>query len=178
MTLVMFNLLMLSKDYIQSVIEYENLVVRNLQVTQGYYRLSQGMKRCMGGKNVSWCSFATHASKTAGQALRHELMPGFLKSAMIRMAGYDNTFLFLTVGLGNQDPPLPEERHSRLGESLRRVSQLISQGNITVFEELAWPFASFIKTFKSDWNYDEEKLQAFLETNFQFGPLLEGDRIT
>ncbi len=82
---------MLTKDYIQSIVEREDLVVRNLQVTQGYYRLSQGMRRCTSGKNVSWCSFATHASKTAGQALRHELMPRFLRSGLIRLAGFENT---------------------------------------------------------------------------------------
>jgi hypothetical protein len=170
----MYNLPMLTKDYIQSIVESENLVVRNLQVTQGYYRLSKGMKRGISGKNVSWCSFATHASKTAGQALRHELMPRFLKSAMIRMAGYENTFLFLNEGLGDPDRPLTEDHNSRLGEALRRVSLLISDGNITVFEELAWPFASFINTFKRDYVYDTGKLQAFLDEQFQPGPLSEG----
>jgi len=66
----------LTPEYIQSVIERDNLASRKLQVTQGYYRLSNGMRRCTCGTNVSWCSFAAHASKTAGQALRHELKPG------------------------------------------------------------------------------------------------------
>ncbi len=29
-----------TREYIQSVVEQDNLVVRNLQVTQGYYRIS------------------------------------------------------------------------------------------------------------------------------------------
>jgi hypothetical protein len=165
---------MLTGEYIQSVIERDNLVVRNLQVTQGYYRLSQGMKRYTSGKNVSWCSFATHASKTAGQALRHELMPGYLKSAMIRMAGYENTFLFLSEGILEPDQAKTGEQNSRMGKALRRVSQLISEGNITVFEELAWPFSSFLRTFKKDWEYDEGKLGAFLDEQFKPGPLVEG----
>jgi hypothetical protein len=164
----------LTKDYIQSVVERENLVVRNLQVTQGYYRLSQGMKRYASGRNVSWCSFATHASKTAGQALRHELMPRILKSAMIRLAGYQNTFLFLNEGIGSPDQHSPGEANSRLAEALRRVSLLISDGNITVFRELAWPFADFIETFRKDWVRDESKLQAFLDEQFTPGPLAQG----
>ncbi len=173
----MYNLSMpaaLTEEYIQSIIERDNLVVRNLQVTQGYYRLSQGMKRYMSGTNVNWCAFATHASKTAGQALRHELMPGLLKSAMIRMAGYDNTFVFFGEELGNPDQLLTGESNSRLGKALRQVSLLISDGNITVFRELALPFASFINTFKRDWIYDEGKLLAFLDENLQAGPLSEG----
>jgi hypothetical protein len=50
-----------------------------------------------------------------------------------------------------------------LGEAFRQVSLLVSDGNITVFDELAWPFASFISTFKDDWDYDLGKLQAFLD---------------
>lgn len=165
---------MITKDYIQSIVERENLVVRNLQVTQGYYRLSQGMRRCTSGKNVSWCSFATHASKTAGQALRHELMPRLLRSAMIRLAGYEDTFVFFSKGLGDPDQLLAGVGDSRLGEVLRRVSLLISQGNSIVFEELAWPFASFIRSFSKDWDYDLGKLQAFLDEHFQPGPLHEG----
>ena len=164
----------LTEDYIQSIVESENLVVRNLQVTQGYYRLSQGMKRCMSGTNVNWCSFATHASKTAGQALRHESMPRFLRSAMIRLAGFENTFLFLNEGIEAHSHASAGEHESRLGEALRRLSQLVSDGNITVFRELVWPFASYIATFKKDWVYDKGKLQAFLDKNLQPGPLQEG----
>ena len=70
---------------------------------------------------------------------------------MIRLGRYENTFLFLNEGLGDQNQPLPGKQNSRLGKALRQVSTLVSQGNITVFEELAWPFASFINTFKRDW---------------------------
>ena len=165
---------MLTKDYIQSIIDSKNLVVRNLQVTQGYYRISSALKKCVSSKNVNWTSFATHASKTAGQALRHELMPGLMKSAMIRMSGYDNTYMFFSEGLGSGDLPLFEDQNTRLGEAFRQVSMLISDGNITVFDELAWPFTSFINTFKDDWGYDTGKLQGFLDEHLVKGPLSEG----
>jgi hypothetical protein len=165
---------LLTKDYIQSVIQRENLVVRNLQVTQGYYRISNAMKKYVSSKNVNWTSFATHASKTAGQALRHELMPGLLKSSLLRMGGYENTFMFLNEGLGSVEPQLSEDQNSRLGEAFRHVSLLVSDGNITVFEELAMPFTAFIDSFKDDWYYNEVKLQEFLDENFEPGPLSEG----
>ncbi len=165
---------MLTKDYIQSVIERENLVVRNLQVTQGYYRISSAMKKYVSSKNVNWTSFATHASKTAGQALRHELMPGLLKIITAADGGYENTFMFLNEGLGSIEPQLSDDQNSRLGEAFRHVSLLVSDGNITVFEELAMPFTAFIDCFKDDWEYDDVKLQAFLDVNFEPGPLSEG----
>ena len=165
---------MLTREYIQTVIARENLVVRNLQVTQGYYRISNAMRKYVSTKNVNWTSFATHASKTAGQALRHELMPGLLKSSMLRMGGYDNTFMFLNEGLGSVEPQLSEDQNNRLGEAIRHVSMLVSDGNITVFEELALPFTAFIESFKDDWDYAEGKLQLFLDDNFIAGPLSEG----
>jgi hypothetical protein len=164
----------LTKAKIQSIVNHDNLVVRNLQVTQGYYRLSQGMRRLMSNKNASWCAFATHASKTAGQALRHELMPRIMKSAMIRMAGYDNTYLFFDDALGEPDPKLTEENRSLLAEALKRVSLLISAGNTLVFDELAWPFASFVNTFSREWDYDEVKLYTFFQEHFRPGPLERG----
>jgi hypothetical protein len=165
---------MLTKEYIQSVIERENLVVRNLQVTQGYYRISSALKKYVSSKNVNWTTFATHASKTAGQALRHELMPRLLKSSMLRLGGYDNTFMFLNEGLASADLQLSDDQNSRLGEAFRQVSLLISDGNITVFDELALPFTNFINTFKDDWTYDKVKFQAFLDENLIPGPLTEG----
>ncbi|HSG18078.1 MAG TPA: hypothetical protein VLE70_17415 [Anaerolineae bacterium] len=165
---------MLTQGYIQSIVESENLIVRNLQVTQGYYRLSEGMKRCLSSRNVNWCSFATHASKTAGQALRHELMPRLLRSATIRKAGFENTFLFLNEGIGAKDRPQLGNHDGRLAEALRRLSHLVSDGNIVVFRELAWPFAAFITTFRKDWVYDQGRLLAFLDEHLERGPLEQG----
>jgi hypothetical protein len=164
----------LTAEYIQSVVENEDLIVRNLQVTQGYYRLSQAMKRYMSDKNVNWCAFATHASKTAGQALRHELMPRYLRRLMIRRAGYENTFVFFKDGLGSPAGEALEDHESRVGEALVHMSKLVSDGNITVFEELAWPFAGFVKRFKKDWIRDQGKLLAFLDEYLRPGPLSQG----
>lgn len=164
----------LDDNVIQSIVAHDNLVVRNLQVTQGYYRISEGMQLMLGDRNVSWCTFATHASKTAGQALRHELMPGLLKSAMMRMAGYDNTYFYLNEVLGHAHQPDLEAGKGRLAEAMRRVSLLVSEGNIIVFDELARPFVHFINTFAGDRRYNTRKLRAFLDAHFRHGPLERG----
>lgn len=164
----------LTRDVIQSIIDRDNLVVRNLQVTQGYYRLSEGMRWLIGGRNASWCSFAAHASKTAGQALRHELMPRLLKSAMIRLAGYDSTYVYLNDVLDRANQVPLGEKESRLAEAMRRVSLLVSEGNIIVFAELAWPFVRFIDAFSEDRAFDGRKLDAFLQQHFRPGPLDQG----
>lgn len=162
---------MLITPEIQEIVNQDNLVVRNLQITLGYYRLSQGMRKLMSTKNVSWVGFATHASKTAGRALRHEMMPKRLKSAMIRAAGFDSTYVFYTDALDKHKQNISEDSKNRLADALERVSLLISDGNVIVFRELAGPFSAFINTFSNDWQPDEEKFQAFLQENLTPGPV-------
>jgi hypothetical protein len=159
---------------IKSIVEHDNLVVRNLQITQGYYRLSQAMRKLIGSRNASWCAFATHASKTAGQALRHELMPGSLKSLMVRRAGFENTYFFFNEVLRKSAKPVDRRPATLVGAALERVSVLISRGNVLVFEELAWPFTSFANAFSGDWDRDEGKFQAFLRERFRPGSLAVG----
>lgn len=165
---------MLTQSEIQAIINRENLVVRNLQITQGYYRLSQGLRKAISRKNANWCTFATHASKTAGQALRHEMMPQLLKSAMIRLAGYDNTIIFFNDVLIDPNQAVTHEQRNLLAKVLKKVSMLVSEGNLKVFAELAWPFASLIDSFSTAWAYDEGKLQAFLSEHFRPGPIEAG----
>ena len=165
---------MLTHSEIQAIVNRENLVVRNLQITQGYYRLSEGLRKAISRKNANWCTFATHASKTAGQALRHEMMPQLLKSAMIRLAGYDNTIIFFNDVLIDPNQAVTHEHRNLLAKVLKKVSLLVSEGNLKVFAELAWPFASLIEAFTNAWAYDEGKLQAFLQEHFRPGPIETG----
>ena len=45
-------------------------VVRNLQITQSYGELSRAFAALTGGGPANWCTFATWASKQAGQTIR------------------------------------------------------------------------------------------------------------
>lgn len=162
---------MLTQSEIQAIVHHENLVVRNLQITQGYYRLSQGLRKVISHKNANWCTFATHASKTAGQALRHEMMPHLLKSAMVRLAGYDNTVIFFRDVLIDPDQEVTRAQRNLLARALKKVSLLVSEGNLRVFAELAGPFASLVETLSKEWFFSEDSLQTFLTGHFRSGPL-------
>ena len=161
--------LILTQTEIETIINRDDLVVRNLQITQGYYRLAKGLRKFMSSKNVNWFGFGTRASKTAGQALRHELMPHLMKSAMIRLAGYENTILFFNDVLDKSKPSPPNEMHNLLAEALKRVSLLVSAGNVLIFGELAWPVSNLINTFAHDWSYDEQKLLLFSNKHLRPG---------
>lgn len=164
----------LSRDNIQHIVQHDDLLLRNLQITQGYFRLSERMRRAIGSSNVSWCSFATHASKTAGQALRHELIPGSLKSAMIRLSGHADTFAFYNHVLADQERTAEQETANALAEALKKVSLLVSEGNMLVFKELGWPFLDFANRFRKAWAYNGADLGDFLEAHFRPGALEDG----
>ena len=166
----------LNDEMIGATLANPNLVVRNLQVTMGYYRLSRGMRRLIGDRNVSWVGMATYASKTAGQAIRHELMPKRLKSTLIRAAGYDATHMFIREELmaaatADASDDLSPEASSRLAEALRQVSLLVSEGNVMVYAELANPFLDLVEGHTRQWDRDDAAFEAFLTARLRPGPV-------
>ncbi len=163
----------ITKEEIDAIVNQKNLLIRNLQITLGYYKVGRRLRKFLGDSNVNWFGFGCYASKTAGQALRHEILPGPLKSAMIRAAGYDNTYMYLHNVLEKDDPTAPNP-DSLLAEVLSRVSLLVSKGNLMIFEELAWPFVDLVATFKRHWEPNEAELQPFLDKHLTPGPFEEG----
>ena len=58
-------------EEIDRIARHGDPIVRNLQITQCYSEIS----RCVGelfGYSANWCTFATWASKQAGQTIRQE----------------------------------------------------------------------------------------------------------
>ena len=60
-----------SVDEVRRIIAIENPVIRNLEITECYSRLS-GAFAARGGKGANWCTYATWASKQAGRTIRGE----------------------------------------------------------------------------------------------------------
>ena len=164
----------ITKEEIDAIVSQKNLLVRNLQITLGYYKVGRQLRQLVGDSNINWFGFGTYASKTAGQALRHEHLPSPLKSAMIRAAGYDNTYIYLHNVLDGEDDPATPTPDGLLSDVLSQVSLLVSQGNLMIFEELAWPFVDMVNTFAKKWEPDEDALQHFLDQHLRVGSFEEG----
>ncbi|MBK8431833.1 MAG: hypothetical protein IPL28_11345 [Chloroflexi bacterium] len=77
---------LLTKEEIDNIVSSKNLLLRNPQITQGYYETAGNAGAISRLRNVNWFAFGTYASKTAGRAIRHESLPRALKSALIRSA--------------------------------------------------------------------------------------------
>jgi hypothetical protein len=128
-------------------------VLRNLYITQRYHDLSLVLAETLGGPNVNWSTFATWASKTAGQSIRNEEVPPFVgdlvgdaeDDAMHRLGkiaaiiddivpttGFHASFLLAPVK-----------------ETLGTVSKSIGDGNLKVFAELAPLFVQFVEAMRA-----------------------------
>ena len=50
-------------------------MLRNLRITECYHRLSHELAAAVDAGNANWSTFATWASKTAGNWIRNEEVP-------------------------------------------------------------------------------------------------------
>ena len=125
-----------------------NPVLRNLLITQRYHDLSHALAAAIGADHANWSTFATWASKTAGQAIRGEEVPDELARVLAAQVRFEER---LAASLGS----LPGLGHVRLDRSVAAVahaivaeiSAQIADGNLRVFAELAPLFARFAALF-------------------------------
>jgi len=66
-------------EAVEAVIGNPDPVIRNVQITQSYHELNLAVDRHLADANISWCAFATWASKQAGQFIRNEEAPPKLR---------------------------------------------------------------------------------------------------
>ena len=159
-------------DLVERVIARDDdATLRNLQITQSYHDLSQGIAALVCGRNANWCTFATWASKQAGAFIRNEEIPapvtGFLglepggqrSFAHERHARRRDDLLSLTTSLLRRSWFL-----DYIGCTVGDVSRCIAEGNLRVYAELGPIFARFLQTFDRDDPRDPRKLDGFLAT--------------
>ena len=68
-------------EKIDAIASLTEPVLRNLQITQCYYELSKAFASRM-NLGANWCTFATWASKQAGQTIRREDLQHTLELAL------------------------------------------------------------------------------------------------
>ena len=124
-------------------------VLRNLQITQCYHKLSAQILEGT-GMNANWCTFTTWASKQAGQTIRKEDLARALEailhdSPVVALAARDIAFLSKDLGSNRSQ----EEIYTAIWQSLNlpevieHTSQVVGTGNLKVFEEIGHEFARF-----------------------------------
>jgi hypothetical protein len=149
-------------------------VLRNLSITQCYYELSASFAQRM-GPVANWCTFATWASKQAGQTIRRQDLQRSLETLLHREPEIEAA-LSVVITLAKQagaQQSFDQLRASALGTMLAtaavNASNAVSRGNKKVFEEIAREFSRFMTECFGDTISDPSHINAFCQ-QLQQGP--------
>ena len=137
-------------DDVSRIAAIRDPVVRNLQITHCYFELSQAAAKLI-GSGANWCTFATWASKQAGQTIRGEDLARALED---RMAGSPEVRL-LFESIGRELRQLGRNKGARAiretvfsaldaDAAFARASTAVARGNLKVFAEIGFEFARFL----------------------------------
>jgi hypothetical protein len=152
---------------VEGIAGIEDPVIRNLNITQGYYELSQAMSKYTDG-NPNWCTFAVWASKQAGQSIRKEDL-----SRTFEQLFHNSPEITLLLNTLSQHSDviknLPEVK-AISGYIVKVINpdiafehsaQAVAEGNKKVFAEIGGEFARFLSDFRSEEDFTEENISKF-----------------
>jgi hypothetical protein len=154
-------------DEVERIAGLDDPIVRNLQITQCYHEISQSIAR-LTGYSANWCSFATWASKQAGQTIRMEDLLRAFEERFYLSAEISITLENIVTNIRGLGAKL--EAQAPKGAILRvlnpaavfaRASDAVARGNKKVFEEIAREFARFLNAFHQDNDFDSDKITRF-----------------
>lgn len=154
-------------EEIDRIVRISDPRLRNLRITQCYYELS-GSVAALVGASANWCTFATWASKQAGQTIRQEDLlrtfeERFYLSPKISAALENLTGSLKRIGA---NLPVRPSKAAILGAldpraAFGRAADAVARGNKKVFEEIGREFARFLEFFSGNQNFDDKKTAEF-----------------
>ncbi len=153
-------------ERVQQIAAGTDPVVRNLRITQCYQDLSVAIRaRIPGGAN--WCTFATWASKQAGQTIRGQDLENLLREHLEQSSKVPLMLRDILLFLSGERGMLFSHIRDIVLElgPLRRSSEQVSVGNQKVFAEIGLLFAQFLAAAD-----DDAKFSAFLAALRPGGP--------
>ena len=144
-------------------------VLRNLRITQAYADLSRALA-ARTGAGANWCTFATWASKQAGQTIRQEDLARRSRttSAGPRRSASPSCVSATSSGRSAARPTAtasraPSARPPRRPGPLARASAAVARGNLKVFEEVGREFARFLTMLGAPGASGPEAVDRFCE---------------
>jgi hypothetical protein len=157
-------------------------VIRNLNITQGYYELSQAMSKYTDG-NPNWCTFAVWASKQAGQSIRKEDLPRTFEN-LFHNSPEITLMLDKLSQYSDVIKNLPEVKavssfiikFLNPDSVFEHSAQAVAEGNKKVFAEIGGEFARFLSVFKSENDFTEENINQFC-SSFKPGDPPDGQQM-
>ena len=154
---------------VERIAALDDPALRNLQITQCYHELSQALS-ARTGPGANWCTFATWASKQAGQSIRKEDLRRTLERVLDELtspgrSGDDLARELRAAGAAGEPDEIRAAARQALDlrPAVERASDAVGRGNKKVFEEIGREFARFNAEFLPDPQPDEAKLERFCQ---------------
>jgi hypothetical protein len=161
---------------ISGIAEHPEPVLRNLLITQTYSEINLALSELLGKNNVSWCAYATWASKTAGKFIRLDNVDAAIEE-FLRGKDWAKELIQVIPGAMTWFGWKVKINHSFLlnilNETARAAATEIAKGNLLVFAELAPLYAQFLQLITPHLDQKEQNLAAFL--NYLQQNQIEGD---
>jgi hypothetical protein len=166
-------------DEVLAIAAREDAAIRNLWITWSYHRLNRAMRVLVGDCDLTWCGFATWASKTAGRFIREEELgpllerwvdasterAGTLRTLAARLCGVHHADPADEGGAARPSPPSGFSLRSFAREVVGDIGRLIGDGNRDVFRHIAPPFARVLELWAREGPaVPDASRQAFLDT--------------
>jgi len=155
---------------VDRIVALADPIVRNLQITQCYHELSLAMAEKT-GSTANWCTFATWASKQAGQTIRREDLARSFENVLVRSPEVSEktdhvVASVLHTGSQREATAIREavQRTIRAMPAFERASMAVGRGNNKVFEEIGREFARFLTMYQDETAYDPEKILQFCDS--------------
>jgi hypothetical protein len=153
---------------VRRIVRISNPVIRNLEITQCYWRLAAAVA-ARTGQGANWCAFATWASRQAGGTIRGEDLLQHL-GARLERRELLHPARSLWRRLLRRGLFQPDSRLGRLTgqlhtpfDAFERASDAVARGNRKVFEEVGLEFARYLRDVPADAPADSPQLRRFLD---------------
>ncbi|SEI57023.1 hypothetical protein SAMN05216327_102516 [Dyadobacter sp. SG02] len=157
-----------SPDEVRTITAITDPAIRNLRITQCYNELSAAFIGRT-GPVANWCTFATWASKQAGQSIRREDLLRSVEARLNLGQMEELKALWRIAGELGIDSALQQKllgiiRNTWLAGIIDNISEAVGRGNRKVFEEIGWEFARFLSLCFKDQTFNQQRLDAFCAT--------------
>lgn len=145
-------------------------VQRNYQITQSYHELSLELANRL-GLSANWCTFATWASRQAGQTIRREDLHAALGNQLAAIPALSEALSDIAEAAMLKGATMDKHRIGKLvwetidpKAAMNRASDAVARGNQKVYAEIALEFARFLDTCGKDNAYDAANIDRFCNT--------------
>lgn len=161
---------------VETIIRMEDPVLRNLHITQTYHVLTLALTDVFGETDASWCAQATWASKTAGQFIRKDVLPGLMRDLLERADVVTRGIAELQdrlLGAWGASVGIPFVLSRALEAATDEVARHVARGNLIVFEELGPLYTAMLEAFRGLTRPDPGAVER-LVSRLAPGPIEEG----